>query len=149
MGRKGTWIGGILACLFTAGCETTPAPDGFHYEYHTVGKHSERVVVKDYDSSDDNVIKVASTGPTRSLEPGPGEHYEYQYRGRYVSKVAMKDADENVVPIEWIEVPQDERCPKCRWDNVTVGKRSVLKWYCDKKIHPWKEGADKKDAPSQ
>jgi hypothetical protein len=132
---------GVLACVFWTGCETTPPPDGFHYENHTVGKHPERVVVKD-NPNEDNVIKVTPVGPTRSLEPGEGEHYEYQYRGRYVSKVALKDPDPNYVPIEWIEVKADQRCPKCRWDYVSMGKQgSVIKWYCDVKVHGVKDSA--------
>ncbi|HVR83811.1 MAG TPA: hypothetical protein VMU54_05820 [Planctomycetota bacterium] len=135
-----------MASIFVVGCETTPPPEGFHYETYTVGKHPERRVVKDYDVADNQIaVAPTKTVPTSSIEPGPGEHYEYQYRGRYISKVVKKDIDENAVPVQVIEVPADERCPKCHWDYVTVGKRSVIKWFCDAKVHGVKEGAEKKE----
>jgi hypothetical protein len=147
MNRIAGCVGGFLAAVVMAGCSTTPAPEGFHYETCTVGKHPERRVVKDRES-EDNVVKVTSTVPTGPLEPGAGDHYEYQYRGKYTSKVVVKDVDVNGVPVEYIEVSADQRCPKCHWDYVLVGKRSVVKWYCAAKVHPSKEEAQKTAPPT-
>lgn len=134
MSRNVGWISGILATVLISGCELTPPSEGYHYETTTVGKHPERKAVKDREP-EDNVVKVPSTVPTEPLEPGIGEHYEYQYRGRYASKVVLKDVEVSHVPVEVIEVSADQRCPKCHWDYVTVGKRSMIKWFCDAKNH--------------
>jgi hypothetical protein len=147
MSRMAGYMGGFLASVVMVGCATTPPPEGYHYETYTVGKHPERRVVKDREP-EDNVVKYTSTVPTTSLEPGDGEHYEYQYRGKYPSKVVVKDVDVNYVPVEYVEVSPDQRCPKCHWNYVLVGKRTVIKWFCDAKVHHSKEGVQKTESPA-
>jgi hypothetical protein len=135
----GTGVSAVLASILLIGCATTPPPPGFHYETSSVGKRMERKLVKDREPGD--WITPSSTPPTGLDEPGPGKHYEYQYRGKWTTKVIVKDVEVNYVPIEWLDVTEGERCSKCHWEYVTVGKRSVIKWFCDAKVHGSKEGA--------
>jgi hypothetical protein len=124
----------ILASLLMMACETTPPPQGYHYEPDSVSKHPGRVLVKDLGPGETGEIR--NTTPTGTEVAGEGHHYEYRVQNHKILRVVEKDHDPNFVPEKRIEVSLEERCPHCHYDYVTVIKqRSVIKWYCDANVH--------------
>lgn len=118
-----------------AGCQSEPAPQGYHYEMADNGKRKEQVLVADPDSAQANKpLKVMV--PSNADAPGPGDYYVYVTEGKHSSRVLVHDEEVKGGPQGLlIEVSPDQVCPRCKAIYVNVGKHAEKRFYCNSDVH--------------
>jgi hypothetical protein len=117
---------GPIGTLFVfVGCQSTSqeAPPGYTYEYASEGKHTERRLVRETDTTTYEVAKA-----TGSDVAGPGDYWSSKTVGRRQVRFLVHDVTESAVATT--DYPRNI-CTDCSYHFVTVGKHSERRDFCE------------------